>query len=51
MPIVEGSEPELEAGKSSARRKPVWLLKTEASEIVTSTGVVLFLSNLAKLEE
>ena len=44
-PVVEGSVPVLEAGMSSARRKPVCVFsgegaKMEASEIVRAMGVV-----------
>ena len=31
MPVVESSVPLLERGRSSARRKPVWLLKMDLS--------------------
>jgi hypothetical protein len=45
IPVVEASEPEFEAGRSSARRNPVWLLNIEASEIVTSIGLYSVVSN------
>jgi hypothetical protein len=46
MPVVEGSVPLLEAGRSSARRKPVWMFVAEganmdASERVISTARVV----------
>jgi hypothetical protein len=46
MPVVEGSLPLLEAGRSSARRNPVWIsvaeaAKMERSEMVTSTAFVV----------
>ena len=52
-PRVDASVPELLAGSSSARRKPVWTLsalgaKMEASLMVTSRGTV-FLSNWSLL--
>ena len=49
MPTVEGSEPLFDLGRSSARRKPVWLLKIDASEMVTPTAVVMFWSNFRVL--
>lgn len=47
-PTVELSNPLLEAGRSSARRKPGWEYvgegaKMEASLMVTSRGLVFFL--------
>jgi hypothetical protein len=46
MPVVEGSVPLFEAGRSSARRNPVWMFvaegaKIEASERVISTARVV----------
>lgn len=46
IPEVEGSVPELEAGRSSERRKPVWDWKIEVGEMVTSRALVPFASNL-----
>lgn len=53
MPEVEGSVPEFEAGRSSARRKPVCTfveegVKIDLSLMVTSTALVLFTSNLVR---
>ena len=50
MPVVDGSVPVLEAGMSSARRKPVCAsvadgVKMDLSFIVTSTALVPFASN------
>jgi len=53
-PVVEASVPVTETGRSSARRKPVWTfveegVKIDLSFTVTSTALVVFLSNLVVL--
>jgi hypothetical protein len=40
MPVVLASAPVLEAGRSSARRKPVWMLEGEGAEMEESLMVM-----------
>lgn len=53
-PVVLGSVPELLEGRSSARRKPVWMLsgegaKMDLSVMVTSTGMLAVSNYIASV--